>query len=162
MPTSSGFSSVRLLAKDIYVLKTFLAMLSTPTSTRKTGGLARDRAPSCWRETTGSIRDDSRKSFACGLQPLGLVQPRRAVGGADRAGRSPDRRGAPARRRRRRERGVADRADAAVHPVRDSRRIARRPHVAPRADGGLRGAARRRVARHPFADLVQDPDLAPA
>ena len=37
---------------------------------------------------------------------------------------------------------AADRADAAVHPVRDPRRPARRPHLAALADGGLRSAAR--------------------
>src|SRR4051812_22032644 len=48
-------------------------------------------------------------------QPAGVVQSRRAIGGADRARRRADRGGAAAGRRRR---NVADRADAAAHPVR--------------------------------------------
>ena len=103
-----------------------------------------------------------RHRTAADLQPPGMVQSRRAIGRTDRAGRSPNRRGADARRRRRPDRAVANRADAAVYPVRDSRRIARRPHFAARADGGLGSAARRGAARNSRADLVQPADLAAA
>ncbi len=103
-----------------------------------------------------------RTSPARYLQPPGLVQPRRTVGRADCAGRSAHRRRAAARRRRRPDRLAADRADAAVHPVRDSGRPARRPHLAALADGGLGGAARRGACRHPAADLARPDDAAAA
>ena len=75
---------------------------------------------------------------------------------------APDRRRAAARRRRRPDRPAADRADAALHPVRDSRRPARRPHLAALGDGGLRGAARRGACRDPAADLARPDDAAAA
>ena len=96
------------------------------------------------------------------LQPPGLVQPRRAISRAGCAGRSADRRRAAARRRRRPDRPAADRADAALHPVCDSRRSARRPHLAALGDGGLRSAARRGARRHPAADLARPDDAAAA
>ena len=60
-----------------------------------------------------------------------------------------------ARRRRRPDRPAADRADAAVHPVRDPGRPARRPHLAALADGGRGSAAGRGAARHPAADRAR-------
>ena len=75
---------------------------------------------------------------------------------------APDRRGAAARRRRRPDRPAADRADVALHPVRDPRRPARRPHLAALGDGGLRGAAGRGVGRNSAADLAGPNDAAAA
>ena len=101
-------------------------------------------------------------SPARNLQPPGLVQSRRAIGRADCTGRGPHRRRAAARRRRRPDRPAADRADAALHPVRDPGRPARRPHLAALGDGGLRGAARRGACRNSAADLAGADDPAAA
>ena len=111
------------------------------------------------REST-HFRGQSSTSPAIDLQPAGLVQSRGAIGRADRACGSPDRGGAIARRRRRPDRPAADRADVAVHPVRDPRRPAGRPNVAAAADGGCRSAARRGAARNPRADRSQSADIA--
>ena len=103
-----------------------------------------------------------RPSPARNLQPPGLVEPRRAIGRTDCAGRGSDRRRAAARGRRRPDRPAADRADAAVHPVCDPRRPARRSHLAALGDGGQRGAARGGAGRHPAADLAGPDDAAAA
>src|SRR5476651_2147619 len=96
------------------------------------------------------------------FQPPRLVQSRRAVGRADRAGGGPDRRGTAARRRRRPDRPAADGVDAAFRYVRHSRRLARRPLLAALADDGLGGAARGRPARNAAADMARLADAAAA
>src|SRR4051812_41170807 len=93
-------------------------------------------------------------SPARNLQPPGLVQPRRPIRRADRAGRRPDRGRAAAGRRRGPDRPAANRADPAVHPVRYPGGATRRPLLPALADGGFRGAARRGVGRDPAADLA--------
>ena len=103
-----------------------------------------------------------RQPTALNLQPPGLVQSRRAVGRADRAGGRADRRGTDARRRRRPDRPVADRADVAFRPVRNSRRHARRPLLAAMADDCRGGAARDRPVRNAAADLARLADAAAA
>ncbi len=92
-------------------------------------------------------------SPAADLQPPRLVQSRRAIGRADRARCRAHRRGAAARRRRRPDRGAADRAHASLHPVRDPRGPARRPDVAAISDGRRRSVARGGARDDPGADL---------
>ncbi len=113
-----------------------------------------------FRESSHVSRCDA--SPARNLQPPGLVQPRRAVGRTDRARRSAHRCGAAARRRRGPDRPAADRADVALHPVRDPRRSARRSHFAALGNGGLGGAARCGVGRNSAADLARANDAATA
>ncbi len=96
------------------------------------------------------------------LQPARLVEPRRAIGRADRAGGGTDRRRAAARGGRRPNRPAADRADTTVHPVRDPGRFFDRPDVAAPADGVGRSAAGDCAGRHPAADLVQAADAVAA
>ena len=142
--------------------------IEVPGACREAGGFGRTRARQ-WRKT-GRERiknkvmsaTDRTPRLPADLQPAGMVQSCRPIGRADRAGRSPDRGGAAARRRRRPDRPAADRADAAVHPVCDPRRPARRPHLAALADGGLRSPARRGAGRHPPADLARSADAAAA
>ena len=101
-------------------------------------------------------------SPARNIQPSGLVQPCRSISRTDRAGRSAHRRRAAARRRRRPDRPAADRADAALHPVRDPCRSACRSHLAALGDGGFGGATRRGARRDPAADLAGANDAAAA
>ena len=109
-------------------------------------------SPPCPPPTTRSPARD--------LQPPGLVQPRRPIRRTDCAGRGAHRCGAAARRRRRSDRVAANRADAAVHPVCDSRRPARRPDFAPRRDGGRGSTARSSAGGDPAAALVWADDVA--
>ena len=108
------------------------------------------------------MSDSEATSPALHLQPPRLVQSRGAIGRADRACRSAHRRRASARRRRGPDRPVADRADAAVHPVRDPRRPARRPHLAALADGGRGSATGGGAARDPAPDRTASADAAAA
>ena len=130
---------------------------------RETGGFARPRSRTMLADRQCKEFRHVRRRHdppARDLQPPRLVQSRRPIGRADRAGRGPHRRGAAARRRRRPDRAVADRADPALHPVCDSRRPARRPHLAALADGGRGSAARRGAAGDPRADLAWLADAA--
>ena len=125
---------------------------------REAGGFGRPlrgMMPAGQNSRESAMTADHHPSPARDLQPPGLVQSRRAIGRADRAGRRPDRRRAAARRRRRPDRPAADRADAAIHPVRDPRGPARRPHLAALADGGLGSAARRGAGGNPAPDLAR-------
>src|ERR1700742_4662770 len=82
---------------------------------------ARNRTMAVGSMTTehGHVAERASNPPAPDLQPPGVVESGRAIGGADCAGGVAHRRRAAARRRRRPNRAVADRADAAVHPVRD-------------------------------------------
>jgi len=115
-------------------------------------------------QTASESRHARRPSTASSLnvQPPRLVQPCRAIGRTDCAGRSPDRGRARARHRRRRKRPVADGADAALRRVRNSGGPARRPFPAALADGRRRSRAGVGLVRHPALDLVRPADATPA
>ena len=94
-------------------------------------------------QDTDHVRERRRVAPTPHLQPPRLVKSRGAIGRTSGAGGDADRGGVAARRRRGRERVVADRVDAAVCGVRDSIGPARRSHLATRV-----------LARLPFGIVV--------
>ena len=119
-----------------------------PWAVGKRVGLAVPRG-GYWRQPTSQeMRHVKNASPPRHVQPPRLVQPCGTIRRADRAGRSPDRRRADARRRRRPDRRPTDRAHVALRAVRHSGRPARRPDLAPLADGECRGAAGGGACRH--------------